>query len=65
MVRRAGALLSLAAIYSVVAGAGGAPADLHGVARAGARPAPDTVIWLEAPTVRPSTSCLPTSSCPG
>ena len=46
--RLAGALLSLAAINAVVAGAGGASADLHGIARDGARPAPDTVIWLES-----------------
>ena len=50
MVRLVGALLLACGDSSVVAGAGGAPADLHGVARAGARPAPDTVVWLEAPT---------------
>ena len=40
----AGALLLLTMTGAV---AGGGSTDLHGVARAGGRPAPDTVVWLD------------------
>jgi len=44
-----GALLSLWLIGPVPVGTWDQPvADLHGMARAGDRPAPDTVVWLDA-----------------
>ena len=52
-------LLSLFAIGSIVANVSGqSTADLRGVARAGGRPSPDTVVWLDAPTV-PAASAPP------
>jgi plastocyanin len=50
-VRLAGGVLSLtvAGVLAGMSGMAGAGADLHGVARARGRPAPDTVVWLDAP----------------
>ena len=56
--RRFGGLLLLSLMGSLVASLSGqSVADLHGTARAGGRPAPDTVVWLDAPNApaRPQT----------
>src|SRR5436190_24344305 len=56
--RRFGVLLALSAAGPITPGAvRQAVADLHGTARAGDRPAVDTVVWLEAPhaPARPAT----------
>jgi plastocyanin len=51
IVRLARGLVAVVVSGSVTAGAfGQSVADLHGTARAGDRPAKDTVVWLEAPT---------------
>ena len=58
IIRLAGALVSLSMIGSVAGGtAGQAVADLLGTARAGDRPAADTVVWLDTPNApaRPAT----------
>jgi plastocyanin len=47
-------LLVFSLIWPVtMARAGQATVDLHGTAKAGERPAPDTVVWLDAPDAPP------------
>jgi plastocyanin len=47
-------LLVLSLVWSVaVLAVGQATVDLHGTARAADRPAPDTVVWLDAPSAPP------------
>lgn len=58
-VGRHGSLLWLPVMALFVASASGQSGfDLHGQANAGARPAPDTVVWLDAPDTpaRPTTA---------
>ena len=58
VVRRLGGLVALSLMGIVIVDTSGqSVADLHGLARAGERPAPDTVVWLDAPNApeRPQT----------
>src|SRR5215471_7741105 len=46
----------LSVVCTVASANGQTTADLHGTAHAGDRPAPDTVVWLDAPNAPPPAS---------